>query len=289
MYATVEIIVAKGCSNTAETCRILDVDRTAFYAWKNAPRTVFEEQDDELSPLIRVIFKKHRRRYGTRRIIKDLKEMGYVCSRRKVSSIMKTLHLKAIQPKSFVPKTTESRHRLGYSPNLLFEADSPTRLNQIWVGDITYIPLEDGTFCYLAVLMDLFSRRIVGWHLADHMTESLVLRVLRSAVKERQPAPEMIHHSDRGGQYAGNEYRSVLRRAAALQSMSRAGDCYDNAFMESCFGTIKTELEMTDYQSSRQARKEVARYVLYYNFERRHSGIDYCTPAQFEQIINLSE
>jgi len=154
---------------------------------------------------------------------------------------------------------------------------------------ITYIPLEDGTFCYLAVLMDLFSRRVVGWHLADDMTESLVLRALRSAVKERQPASEMIHHTDRGGQYAGNEYRSVLRRAAALQSMSRAGDCYDNAFMESGLGTIKTELEMTDYQSSRQARKEVARYVLYYNFERRHSSIDYCTPAQFEQIINLKE
>lgn len=202
---------------------------------------------------------------------------------------MKTLRLKAIQPKSYVPKTTDSRHRLGYSPNLLLEADVPTRLNQIWVGDITYIPLEGGTFCYLAILMDLFSRRIVAWHLSDNMTESLVLRALRSAVKERQPHPGVIHHSDRGGQYAGNEYRSVLRRAAALQSMSRAGDCYDNAFMESCFGTIKTELEMTDYQSRWQARKEIARYILYYNFERRHSGIDYCTPAQFEQIINLKE
>ena len=202
---------------------------------------------------------------------------------------MKTLHLKAIQPKSFVPKTTDSRHRLGYSPNLLLDADSPTRLNQIWVGDITYISLEDGTFCYLAILMDLFSRRIVGWHLADDMTESLVLRTLRLAVKARQPQPGLIHHSDRGGQYAGNEYRSVLRRAAALQSMSRAGDCYDNAFMESCFGTIKTELEMTDYQSSRKARKEIVQYIRYYEFERRHSGIDYCTPAQFEQIINLQK
>jgi putative transposase len=99
----------------------------------------------------------------------------------------------------------------------------------------------------------------------------------------------LIHHSDRGGQYAGNEYRAVLRRAGAIQSMSRAGDCYDNAFMESYFGTIKTELEMTDYESSRQARKEIARYIRYYNFERRHSGIEYCSPAQFEQIINLNE
>ena len=287
MYAAIEAIVDEGCANTTQTCRILEVNRTAFYAWKNAPRTVFEEQADELSPLIRVIFKKHRRRYGTRRIIEDLKERGYACSRRRVSHIMKTLHLKAIQPKSFVPKTTDSRHRRGYSPNLLLDADSPTRLNQIWVGDITYISLEDGAFCYLAILMDLFSRRIAGWHLADDMTESLVLRTLRLAVKERQPQPGLIHHSDRGGQYAGNDYRPVLRRAAALQSMSRAGDCYDNAFMESCLGTIKTELEMTDYQSSRQARKEIARYIRYYDFERRHSAIDYCTPAQFEQIINL--
>jgi len=265
------------------------VNRTAFYAWKNTSQTIFEEQDDELSPLIRVIFKKHQRRYGARRIIEDLREMGYVCSRRKVSNIMKTLHLKALQPKSFVPKTTNSRHRLGYSPNLLLELDAPTQLNEIWVGDITYISLEDGTFCYLAVLLDLFSRRIVGWHLADDMTESLVLRTLRLAVKQRQPPSGLIHHSDRGGQYAGNEYRSVLRRAAALQSMSRADDCYDNAFMESCFGTIKTELEMTDYQSSRHARREIAQYILYYNFERRHSGIEYCTPAQIEQITNLEE
>ncbi len=150
------------------------------------------------------------------------------------------------------------------------------QLNQIWVGDITYFSLEGGVFSYLAILMDLFSRRIVGWHLADNMTESLVLRTLRSAVKTRQPLPGLIHHTDRGGQYAGNEYCLVLRRDEALQSMSREGDCYGNAFMESCFGTIKIELEMTDFESSRQARKEIAQYILYYDFDRRHSGIEYC-------------
>ena len=200
---------------------------------------------------------------------------------------MKTLHLKAIQPKSFVPKTTQSRHRLGYSPNLLLDADAPTAINQVWVGDITYIPLKGGTFCYLASLMDRFSRRIVGWQLGDDMTESLVLAALRSAIKERQPKAKLIHHTDRGGQYAGNRYRSVLRRAEILQSMSRPDNCYDNAFMESCFGTIKTELEMTEYEDSRHASKEVAEYIRYYNFDRRHSSIEYCSPAQFEQIINL--
>ena len=265
------------------------MNRTSFYAWQTAEPTVFEERDAQLAPLVRVIFKRHRRRYGARRIAEDLKEMGHHCDRRKVSNVMKTLKLKAIQPKSFVPKTTDSRHRLGYSPNLLLDADAPTTINQVWVGDITYIPLTDGTFCYMAMLMDLFSRRIIGWHLDDNMTEQLVLKALRSAIKERQPDVGLLHHTDRGGQYAGNEYRSLLRRAAITQSMSRADNCYDNAFMESCFGTIKNELEMTDYQSKPEAKKEMSDYIRYYVHERRHSSLDYRSPAQFEQFIKLSK
>lgn len=273
----------------AEACRYLSVNRTSFHAWQTAEPTIFEEQDAQLAPLVRVIFKRHRRRYGARRIAEDLKEMGHPCDRRKVSNVMKTLKLKAIQPKSFVPKTTDSRHRLGYSPNLLLDADAPTTINQVWVGDITYIPLTDRTFCYMAMLMDLFSRRIVGWYLDNNMTEQLVLKALRSSIKERQPDVGLIHHTDRGGQYAGNEYRSILRRAAITQSMSRADNCYDNAFMESCFATIKNELEMTDYQSKAEARREMSKYIRYYVHERRHSSLDYRSPAQFEQIINLSE
>ena len=195
------------------------------------------------------------------------------------------MDLRAIQPKSFVPKTTDSNHRLGYSPNLLLNAADPTGIDQVWVGDITYIPLDGGTFCYLATLMDLFSRRIVGWHLHEDMTEQLVLSALRSAVKESQPPTGIIHHTDRGGQYAGNDYRAILRRAAISQSMSRPDNCYDNAFMESFFGTFKNELEMTEYQSIQEALKEVAEYIRYYNFERRHSALDYSSPAQFEQLI----
>ena len=284
-----EAIVKEGHGNVSEVCRHPGENRTSFYAWQTAEPTIFEEQDAQLAPLIRVIFKRHRRRYGARRIAEDLKEMGHLCDRRKVSNDMKTLHLKAIQPKSFVPKTTNSRHRLGYSPNLLLDADAPTTINQIWVGDITYIPLIDGTFCYMAMLMDLFSRRIVGWHLDDNMTEQLVLKALRSAIKERQPDVGLLHHTDRGGQYAGNEYRSLLRRAAITQSMSRADNCYDNAFMESCFGTIKNELEMTDYQSKPEAKKEMSDYIRYYVHERRHSSLDYRSPAQFEQFIKLSK
>jgi transposase InsO family protein len=282
----VETVVAEGTASVAEACRFLEVNRTSFYAWQTSAPTVFEEQDTELAPLVRVIFKKHRRRYGARRIVKELQAIGRSCSPRKVARVMKTLRLRAIQPRSFVPKTTDSSHRLGYSPNLLLDADDPVKIDHTWVGDITYVPLQGGTFCYLAILMDLFSRRIVGWRVSEDMTEALVLSVLRSAIQSRQPAVDMIHHTDRGGQYAGHEYRAVLRRAGVHQSMSRAGNCYDNAFMESCFGTIKTELEMTEYENIRQARREVAEYIRYYNFERRHSALDYLSPAQFEQLIH---
>lgn len=195
---------------------------------------------------------------------------------------MRNHHLVAIRPKSLVPKTTDSRHKLGYSPNLLPEMPEPTSINQLWVGDITYIPLVGGEFCYLATLMDRFSRRIIAWHVADRMTEDLVLPVLHQAIPKRQPQPGLIHHTDRGGQYAGTRYRAVLRRAGIVQSRSRADDCYDNAFAESEFGTLKTELEMTRYESVVAARKAIDKFLAYYNLERKHSSIGYASPHQFE-------
>ena len=162
----------------------------------------------------------------------------------------------------------------------------PIDINRVWVADITYIPLRSHAFAYLALMMDLCSRRVVGWSLAHHMTETLVLDVLQQAIRARQPPPELVHHSDRGGQYGGHAYRAVLRRAAMRQSMSRPANCYDNAFMESCFGTIKTELEMTEYEDCRQARSEIASYLAYYNTERRHSSLDYLSPTEFETRFN---
>ncbi len=253
MYTVIDVLAAEGVATIAEVCRFLGVNRTSFYAWRMADPTVSQKQEEQLTPLIRMLFKKHRRRYGSRRIASELREREHVCSPKKVSKVLKTQGLRAIQPKSFVPKTTDSRHRLGYSPNLLLDSKEPTGINQVWVGDITYIPLDGGTFCYLASLMDLFSRRIVGWHLKDDMTESLVLAGLRSAIKERQPSEGLIHHTDRGGQYAGNDYRAVLRRAGIRQSMSRADNCYDNSFKESFFGTFKTELELTEYKDIQEA------------------------------------
>ena len=234
--------------------------------------------------MVQDIFIQHRRRYGARRIAKELQDQGESCSRAKARKIMDQMGLAAIQPRSFKPRTTNSRHTLGYSPNLLIDGIDVARVNQVWVGDITYIPLP-GTFAYLAMLMDLFSRKIVGWSLKLTMEESLVIAALKQAIKARQPLPDLIHHTDRGGQYASNRYRQILRRAQMQQSMSRAGDCYDNAFMESCFGTIKTELEMTCYESFEQALQEIREYINYYNTIRRHSAIDYQSPTSFERTL----
>jgi putative transposase len=265
VYAAIEPIVAESHAATAAVCEVLDVSRSAYYAWRSAEPSTREQRGAELSPRVREIFWRHRRRYGARRIARELTEAGHPCSPRKAADIMRNQSLKAIQPKSFKPRTTDSRHRLGYNPNLLLDEPSPTRPNQLWVGDITYIPLADRSFCYLAMLMDRHSRLIVGWRLDTSMTDALTAHALKQALRRRQPPANLIHHSDRGGQYASRHYRTILRRAGFRQSMSRADNCYDNAFIESCFGTIKTELEMTEYQNQRVADGEIAEYLRYYD------------------------
>jgi putative transposase len=262
----------------------LQVSRSGYYAWKQGCRSSRAEENRRLMPRIRSVFREHKRRYGARRIVRELSKRGTCCGTRRVARLMREMELVAIQPKSFRPRTTDSRHRLGYSPNLLLDSPPPCGVNRVWVGDITYIPLNENGFLYLAMLMDLCSRRIVGWELQSNMKEPLVLAALRSAIALRQPGVDLIQHTDRGGQYAGNEYRRVLERARMRQSMSRADNCYDNAFMESCFGTIKRELEMECYESEAIARKEIAGYIRYYNTRRRHSSLDYLTPEEFEDI-----
>lgn len=264
-------------------CRVLDVSRSAYYQFQQGLPSNRKFEDQRLKPMIRTIFWKHKRRFGARRISQILAADGEVCGRLRVGRLMCEMDLQAIQPKSFRPKTTESRHRLGYSPNLLKNAKAPTAINEIWVCDITYIPLSTWGFAYAALIMDRYSRRIIGWKIDKHMQENLVLAALRMAIRRRQPQPGTIHHSDRGGQYAGSRYRAVLQRAAMVQSMSRAGNCYDNAFMESCFGTIKTELEVKRFTNSEIARKKITEYIRYYNTARIHSSLGYLTPHDFEQ------
>jgi transposase InsO family protein len=267
-------------------CEVLNVSRSAYYRWCGGDLSDRRLEDNRLRTIIRSIFWEHKRRYGARRIAKELAARKLPGARQRVGRLMAAMGLVAIQPRSFKPRTTDSRHKLGYSPNLIADAAAPSGVNQLWVGDITYVPLVGREFLYLAMIMDRYSRRIVGWELQDHMRESLVSAALRSAIATRQPKPGLIHHTDRGGQYAGAKYRQSLGRARMQQSMSRADNCYDNAFMESCFGTLKTELEMKAYESHRIARKEIPEYIRYYNTRRRHSSLNYMTPEEYERACD---
>ena len=266
-------------------CDTLEVSRAGYYAWLAESVTSRQQRDRELMPLVCDIFWRHKRRYGARRIAVELAARGQPCGVDRVAKLLKRQGLRAIQPQGYKPRTTNSRHTLGYSPNLLLRSAPPTHPNRVWVADITYLPLKVGGFAYLASLLDLCSRRVVGWSVDAQMTDSLVIDALQKAIALRQPPPGLIHHSDRGGQYASHDYRAMLRRAGCRQSMSRAANCYDNAFMESCFGTIKTELEMTEYDHCPAARAEIASYLAYYNTERRHSSLDYLSPVAFEAQI----
>lgn len=291
MYAGIDQLVLREEFAASAVCGLLEVSRSGFYAWRSSQVSLREERDQELMPWISEVFWRHRRRYGARRIAMELSQRSIACGVARVARLLKMQGLRAIQPKSYRPKTTQSRHHLGYNQNLLKDRAAPTKVNEVWVGDITYIRLGVRTaksrFGYLALLMDLWSRRIVGWEYGSSMNEELVLGALRRAIRNRQPGPGLIHHTDCGGQYASKRYRELLRRSGISQSMSEPGSCYDNAFMESCFGTMKTELELVEYANGPEAVRELIAYIRYYNTSRSHSALGYVSPAEFERQPTL--
>ncbi len=199
---------------------------------------------------------------------------------------MREQGLTAIQPRSFVPRTTESRHKLGYSPNLLLGMTlPPEKPNEVVVGDITYLPVQDGSFCYLATWTDLFSRLVLGWEVSDNMQEELIIRAFEKALRRRGQMRQAIVHSDRGGQYAATKFRSLLSTTGCRQSMSRAAESYDNAYAESLFSRYKAELlEGGAFADVEEARMETFNYLEgYYNRIRRHSSLGYLSPEEYER------
>tara|TARA_R110002049_G_scaffold300016_1_gene490566 strand:+ start:5570 stop:6442 length:873 start_codon:yes stop_codon:yes gene_type:complete len=285
LYSAAASIIRDGTASQRAVGEILGFSRSAFQRFQSEPPSQREQSDMDVLPMVITTFHRHRRRYGARRIAADLKLQGVVIGRERVAKLLRIAGLSALQPKSFKPRTTESRHTLGYNENLLLKQPEPTSVNRLWVGDITYIPIVRTGFAYMATLMDRFSRRIIGWSLEMDMTESLVIKTLQKAIRSRQPSRNLIHHTDRGGQYASKKYRAIIQRSSMRQSMSRAGDCYDNAFMESCFGTIKTELQMTEYESYREALSELTEFIAYYNTSRLHSSLGYLSPTRFESTV----
>lgn len=275
---------------TRMICELLGVSKTAYYRFCNNKSYQMSEEKTEKLEAVNEVFWEHKRRYGSRRIAAELQEDGYMIGRHQVRTLMRTGALKAIQPKSFVPKTTDSRHGKAICENLLLGEPMPTAPNCVWVGDITYLPLVDGQWGYLATWLDIFSRVIVGWQVEEHMEASLVVSALKKGLQWRCPASGLIVHSDQGGQYVSDQLVKLLKGYSCRQSMSRKGNCYDNAFAESFYGRFKTELlEGGAFLNIEDARTEIFDFIeVYYNRKRRHSSIENKSPLAFETEYYLS-
>lgn len=266
-----------------EVFRVLSVDKSSFYRW--AKERQLRKEKDMLEDRIDKVFWRHGRKYGSRRIYHEMLDEGFSVGRHRIRRVMREKGLKAIQPRSFVPRTTNSSHSLGYSPNLLLGMKlPPDKPLEVIVGDITFLPLQGGGWCYLATWTDLFSRRVLGWAVQDSMTEDLIIKAFEMLLGQVKLPPGCIVHSDRGGQYASKKFRELLNLHGCQQSMSRAGETYDNAFAESLFSRYKAELlEGGSFADTEEARMETFQYIDgYYNTLRRHSSIGYKSPLAFE-------
>lgn len=271
----------------AAPCRVLEVSSSGYYAWLKHTPSQRQQRREKLLNEIRRVHAASRRVYGSPRVFKELQERGVTTCENTVAKLMRETHIHAKTARKFVPKTTDSQHAYAVADNLLdreFAAEEP---NQKWVADITYIPNGEGRL-YVAAVLDLFSRKVVGWSMADHMRAELVEDALRMALKRRRPAEGVLHHSDRGVQYACKAYRDMLDAYGCVCSMSRTGNCYDNAAMESFWSTLKRELVYHEQYTTRQeARLSIFEYIeVFYNRVRRHSSLGYVSPEVFEAALN---
>jgi putative transposase len=271
-------------------CRAVGVAVSGFYAWLRRRPGRRQEDDRRVGERIGAVFAASRRTYGSPRVHAELRAEGVRVGRRRVARLMREGGLAVARRRRRVPRTTDSRHDHPVAPNLLDRRFAADRPDTVWLADLSYIPTGEG-WLYLAAIKDLATREIVGWGMADHLGAELARDALLMALQRRQPPPGLIHHSDRGVQYASGPYRATLARHGLVQSMSRKGDCYDNAPMESFFGSLKTELvHRTAFPTREAAKRAIFEYVeAFYNRRRRHSGLGFLTPAQaYEQMARAA-
>jgi len=271
-----------------DLCQVLNVPRSSYYAWRKRRPGPRAQQNQRLRESLCTLFVANRKVYGSPRLTLALRAQGIPCSRNRIARHMHALQIQVRQKPAFKPKTTDSSHPHPIAPNRLAASPKPKAPNHVWVSDITYVFTAQG-WLYLAAVMDLFSRKIVGWATAPHLKTSLVREALLQAVHSRHPRPGLLHHSDRGVPYASHDYRQLLSSLKALPSMSSKGNCYDNAAMESFWSTIKTEaLHQHHFSTRRAAHLAIFDYIeTFYNPKRLHSALNYQSPVGFERSHNL--
>jgi putative transposase len=273
----------KACFPVGPMCQILGVSRAGFYAWRSRSPAARTREDQRLALEVAAIHAKSRRRYGSPRVHFELREHGMRMSRKRVARLMSEQGLHARRKRRF-RTTTDSNHDLPVARNVLARRFEVAEPNTAWVTDITYVWTLEG-WLYLVVILDLFSRRVVGWSMSERITRQLALDALTMALSRRQPPRGLIHHSDRGSQFASGDYRRMLAAHGIVCSMSRRGDCWDNAVAESFFSTLKLELVYENEWATRsEARAAIFEYLeVFYNGERRHSSLGYLSPVAFER------
>jgi putative transposase len=264
-------------------CEVLKASRSGYYAWSRRPPSPAALRRGQLVAEIHRAHGESRATYGSPRVYRALKAQGVPCCENTVAKLMRAERVRAKAGRPFVVRTTDSRHDRPVAANTLNREFYPDRPDAVWTADITYVPTAEG-WLYLAVVLDLFSRRVVGWATADHLRSELTCDALRMALEHRRPRGELLHHSDRGVQYASEAYRDLLAAHGIEPSMSRTGNCWDNAVTESFFSTAKRELTHDEsYATREEARRSLFEYIeVFYNRQRLHSTLGYRSPVEYE-------
>ena len=265
-------------------CGVLKVSRSGYYAWGRREPSLRQRGNEELLRRIREVHIQSRRLYGSPRIAAELKKQGFGCGKKRVARIMREHSIRGEVKKRRFRRTTDSRHPYALASNLLVER---SQTEGVWASDMTFVPTSEG-WLYVAAVMNVKSRRIIGLSMSDKLSQELASDALRDAVGRQSPSEGLIHHSDRGRQYASYAYQELLREYGMTPSMSRSGNCYDNAYVESFFGTLKTELVHGErYRTRLEARLSIFEYVeVYYNRQRSHSALGYRSPEQYEKLLH---